>query len=84
MTDRSEVSGRIREIMAQVLDLSPETIDTELSTTTSSAWTSLNHLMLVSQLESEFGVVFSNQEIKELSSFPAIVEILGRRLDSVA
>jgi acyl carrier protein len=84
MTDRSEVSGRIREIMAQVLDLSPETIDTELSTTTSSAWTSLNHLMLVSQLESEFGVVFSNQEIKELSSFPAIVEILGRRLDSIA
>jgi acyl carrier protein len=84
MTDRGEVSGRVREIMAQVLDLSPETIDTELSTTTSSAWTSLNHLMLVSQLESEFGVVFSNQEIKELSSFPAIVEILGRRLDSVA
>jgi acyl carrier protein len=84
MTDRAEVSGRIREIMAQVLDLSPEAIDRNLSTATSSAWTSLNHLMLVSQLESEFGVVFSNQEIKELSSFPAIVEILGRRLDSVA
>jgi len=84
MTDRGEVSGRVREIMAQVLDLSPEAIDRSVSTTTSSAWTSLNHLMLVSQLESEFGVVFSNQEIKELSSFPAIVEILGRRLDSVA
>lgn len=84
MTDRGEVSGRVREIMAQVLDLSPEAIDSHVSTTTSSAWTSLNHLMLVSQLESEFGVVFSNQEIKELASFPAIVEILGRRLDSVA
>ena len=84
MTDRGKVSGRVREIMAQVLDLSPEAIDRNVSTTTSSAWTSLNHLMLVSQLESEFGVVFSNPEIKELSSFPAIVEILGRRLDSVA
>jgi len=84
MTDRGEVSGRVREIMAQVLDLSPDAIDTELSTAMSSTWTSLNHLMLVSQIESEFGVVFSNQEIKELSSFPAILEILGRRLDSVA
>jgi acyl carrier protein len=84
MTDRGEVSGRVREIMAQVLDLAPDAIDTELSTTTSSAWTSLNHLMLVSQLESEFGVVFSNEEIKQLSSFPAILQILGRRLDSVA
>jgi hypothetical protein len=38
--------------------------------------------MLVSQLENEFGVVFSNREIKELTSFPAILEILKRRLDS--
>jgi hypothetical protein len=30
------------------------------------------------------GVVFSNQEIRELTSFTAIVETLGRRLDSVA
>jgi acyl carrier protein len=84
MSDRGDVSARVREILAQVLDLSPDAIGKELSTTTSSAWSSLNHLMLVSQLESEFGVVFSSQEIKELTSFSAIVEILGRRLDSVA
>jgi hypothetical protein len=40
--------------------------------------------MLVSQLEGEFGVVFTNQEIKELTSFSAIIETLGRRLDSIA
>jgi hypothetical protein len=40
--------------------------------------------MLISQIESEFGVVFSNQEIRELTSFTAIMETLGRRLDSVA
>ena len=84
MTDRGQIPARVREIMAQVLDLSPDAIGTELSTTSSTAWTSLNHLMLVSQLEGEFGVVFSNQEIKGLTSFPAIVETLARRLDSVA
>ena len=84
MTDRSALSSRVRGIMAQVLDLPPEEIGAELSASTSSAWTSLNNLMLISQLEAEFGVVFSNQEIKELSSFPAIVEALARRLDAVA
>jgi acyl carrier protein len=84
MSDRSAVAARVREVMAQVLDLSPAQIGPELSTETSSAWTSLNHLMLISQLENEFGVVFSNQEIKELTSFSAILETLGRRLDSVA
>jgi acyl carrier protein len=73
---------RVREVMAQVLDLPAGGIGPELSTATSGAWTSLNHLMLISQLESEFGVVFSSQEIRELTSFPAIVETLGRRLDS--
>jgi acyl carrier protein len=84
MSDRSQMAARVREVMAQVLDLKPDEVGPELSADTSSAWTSLNHLMLISQLENEFGVVFSNQEIKELTSFPAIVETLRRRLDSVA
>lgn len=84
MSDESQVAARVREVMAQVLDLAPADIGPEISPATSSSWTSLNHLMLVSQLESEFGVVFSNQEIKELTSYPAILATLGRRLDTVA
>ena len=40
--------------------------------------------MLISQLESEFGVVFSSTEVKGLNSFTAILDALGRRRDSVA
>ena len=84
MTDQARIAPRIRELLAQVLDVSQASIDAEFSAASSGAWSSLNHLMLISQIESEFGVVFSNQEIKELTSFTAIVETLGRRLDSVA
>jgi acyl carrier protein len=83
MTDRPQVTTRVREVLAQVLDLPETEVGPELSAQTSSAWTSLNHLMLVSQLESEFGVVFSNQEIQGLTSFSAILRTLTRRLDSV-
>jgi len=81
--DETRIS-RVRELLAQVLDVPAASIGPEFSASSSSAWTSLNQLMLISQLESEFGVVFSNQEIKGLTSFNAIVEALGRRLDSVA
>jgi acyl carrier protein len=84
MSDRSQVAARVREVMAQVLDLAPTEIGPGIATATSSAWTSLNHLMLISQLENEFGVVFSNREIKELTSYSAILETLGRRLDTIA
>jgi acyl carrier protein len=79
MIDQSQIAMRVREVMAQVLDLPPGEIGPELSTETSSAWTSLNHLMLVSQLENEFGVVFSSQEVKGLTSFTAILDAIGRR-----
>ena len=35
--------------------------------------------MLISQLESEFDVVFSSTEVKGLTSFTAILDALGRR-----
>jgi acyl carrier protein len=84
MSDQARIAARVRELLSQVLDVPQASIGPEFSATSSSAWTSLNHLMLISQLESEFGVVFSNQEIPQLTSFTAIVETTGRRLDSVA
>jgi acyl carrier protein len=84
MDEPSRVAERVREVLAQVLDVPPASVGPEFSAASSGAWTSLNHLMLISQLEGEFGVVFSSQEIRELTSYPAIVETLGRRLDSVA
>jgi acyl carrier protein len=84
MTDQAGIAMRVRELLAQVLDVPPASIGPEFSATSSGAWSSLNHLMLISQLESDFGVVFSNQEIRELTSFTAIVDTIGRRLDSVA
>jgi acyl carrier protein len=84
MNDQSPTTVRLREVMAQVLDLPPDEVGPQLSTETSSTWTSLNHLMLISQLESEFGIVFSSQEVKGLTSFSAILDALERRRDSVA
>jgi len=82
MGDESRISSRVRQLLAQVLDVPPDSIGPGFSADSTGGWTSLNHLMLVSQLESEFEVVFSNQEIGELTSFTAISEALGRRLDA--
>jgi acyl carrier protein len=80
MHDRERIAGRVREVLAQVLDVPATNIGHDFSATSSGAWTSLNHLMLISQLETEFDVVFTNHEIRELTSYTAIVETLGRRL----
>ena len=84
VSDQAQVAARVRRLLSQVLDVPEASVGPDLTSSSSSAWTSLNHLMLISQLENEFGVVFSNQEIRQLTSFTAIVDTLGRRLGSVA
>ena len=81
MTDQDQArTAKVRDLLAQVLDVPAASVGPDFSASSSSAWTSLNHLMLISQIENEFGVVFSNQEIRELTSFTAILDTLGRRL----
>ena len=84
VNDQAQVAPRVRRLLSQVLDVPEASVGPELSSSSSASWTSLNHLMLISQLETEFGVVFSNQEIRQLTSFTAIMDALGRRLGSVA
>jgi len=71
------VEARVRELLAQVLDVPVAEVGPGLTEATASSWTSLNHLMLVSQLESEFGLFLSNEEIRQLTSYERIVETVA-------
>ncbi len=82
MSDSAPIGDRVREVLAQVLDLPASDIDADFSAESTGNWSSLNHLMLISQLEGEFGVVFTNQEIPKLTSYEAIVAALGRHLST--
>ncbi len=64
---------RLRELLAQVLDIPATAIGPETSAATVGSWTSLNHLMLISGIEETFGVVFSNQQIRDLTSYDKLL-----------
>ena len=79
MTPTDEIPAKLREILAQVLGAPQDRIGPGFSAESAPEWTSLNHLMLISQLESEFGVFFTNQEVQQLTSFDRIVAALAGR-----
>jgi acyl carrier protein len=80
VSDSSGIAARVRELLAQVLEVQPSSIGPESSPATIASWTSLNHLMLVSQIENEFGVVFSNEQIRDLVSFDQIVRTVAGQM----
>jgi acyl carrier protein len=79
MADSDTVAGRVRKLLAQVTGVSPSEVGPGFSQETAPAWTSLIHLMLVSQIEQEFAVTLTNDDIRGLTSFDRIVERLSQR-----
>ena len=62
----------LKETVATVLGISPESIGDETSMDTVPEWTSLKHLNLVLAIEEQFGVSLSEEESFEILSYPLI------------
>ena len=63
-----QVPPSLRELLADVFEISPEQVTAELSTETLDSWDSFRHLQAILALEGEYGVQFDPQRIPELTS----------------
>ncbi|MBV9988005.1 MAG: acyl carrier protein [Chitinophagaceae bacterium] len=65
--------------MSAVFDIPADQISDTSSPDTIEKWDSLNHMNLVSSLEEEFDVRFTDEEITEMLNFKLIVLILQQK-----
>jgi len=63
-----QVPTSLRELLADIFEISPEQVTAELSTETADSWDSFRHLQAILALEGEYGVQFDPQRIPELTS----------------
>ena len=66
--------SKVKAILAEVLELPEDQISADASLETLSQWTSLNHLRLITELESTFGVEVSMDEALALNSLTKLAE----------
>lgn len=59
---------RLRRVVAEVLDVSPESVTDETSPETVETWDSLTHLRLITAVEAEFEIQLSMQTIQSIQS----------------
>ena len=74
------MEGRVKQIMADVLDLDPLTIDEGTAMDSTESWDSLTHINLCLSLEQDFQVSFSVSEMEAMLSYEDIVRVLGEKL----
>jgi acyl carrier protein len=74
------MNERLRDVLAEVLELAPVQVTPNLRRADTGAWDSLAHLRLITMLEAEFGASFTLDEIASVQT-PAdlerVIEVRG-------
>jgi acyl carrier protein len=72
------IQARIVSVMSDVFGVARESLGPDSSVETVTAWDSVHHMSLLLALEQEFGVVFPDRELPDLTSVKAIRAALER------
>jgi len=69
---------KLKKILAKVLEVGEDEITKETSPNNVENWDSFNALMLVSELENEFNVKFTMDEVRQIKNVGDIMKILNK------
>lgn len=70
------MNEKVKEIVAQVMEVPVDSVCEDSSPDTIEEWDSLKHMNLVLALEQSFGVTFSEEQIAEIVSVELIIATL--------
>ena len=76
----NKLEKQIKIIMSAVFEIPEEKIKDDSSTDTIESWDSLKHLKLIVALEEEFNVLFTDDDIIELTNMKHIFRVLSEKL----
>jgi acyl carrier protein len=71
---------RLKQVLAEIFELDPSTIDDTTSSDKVERWDSLQHISMIVSVEQEFGVRFSEEEMAGLLSFDRLRLALASKL----
>ena len=74
----TEQETQLKTLTADTLGVDPEEIADDSSPQTLAAWTSFNHLMLMSAVENEFGLTLSMDEMTEVHDYAELRALVAR------
>ncbi len=74
-----QVPASLRNILADILEISPDQVTPDLGVGAVDSWDSFGHLQLILAVESEFGVQFDPQRIPDLTTVALLQDELVKK-----
>lgn len=69
-------SEKLQQAFRRGLELGPDVAIEDLKYRDIPAWDSIGHMALVAEIETDFDVMLSTEQVLDLSSYPKAIEIL--------
>ena len=71
---------RLKQVVADVLEVDPASIGPDFSMDTVEQWDSLRHMTLVLSIEDEFGITIPDEEAADITSWPLIRLVVAEQV----
>ena len=82
--NRSEIMGVLTDVFRKVLGDPALTLTPETTAEGVRNWNSLNHIIIVVEVERRFGIKFLTGEMEELENVGGLVDLIERRLAKIS
>jgi len=80
MMSREEIFSKVEEIFKDIFDDEELVIEKSTSADDIDEWDSLNHISLISSIETEFKIRFALGELQALKDVGAMLDIINEKL----
>ena len=70
---------QLREVFAKSFGISADSVNDSLSRDNMEVWTSLNHLLLVTDVEEQMGVRLTSDEVLRIHTYKDLREIVSAK-----
>lgn len=78
--ERSEIVERIRLILISVLKHEKFEMNDELNAFEVEGWDSLSHMIIISEIESQYNIKFKLKELNRLNNIGSLIELVQSKL----
>jgi acyl carrier protein len=72
------VDERLERLLQDVLDLGPGPVPGDLSRSSLEKWDSINHLRLVTAIESEYGIELTMSDVAAIENVTDVESLIGQ------
>ena len=78
--ERIEISNRVQKILENVLKHNRFEMRDELTAADVDGWDSLSHVMIITDIEKDFGIRFKLKELNKLKNMGTLIELIQSKL----